>query len=430
MTAEPFAASPEFRAFKKDVKRILKVSKPELDARVRHRERDIATGREYERGGTEAEGTVTHIRFAALIALIALHAAIGATIQQSNMTPQHTSATADSLHSSNIQSLTAEKNRLQDKVDRWNIGYIIALCIAIVVGISTAFAQWKTISLSRRLASSQSLIEGAKDRESREELGKRDAKIAELNDSSAKTIERAGKLELQAESLRADAERSRSAIASAQADAAKASQRAAEAESHLGEASARVKEAEARIADAVSKVASADARIAEANGMAAEANRVAEAERLERIRLQAAVAPRSLSLEEQRQLADSIRSFNSHRVVVSSYGLDGEGAGLATQILLLLRSALGDDNVLDSRASIVTTGGFELGVHINGPESEEPFIMALSAALTSIGHLSIFVNQPAPRFGNMIMGGGHSFPNGTVFVSVLVGIRPVSTLPR
>jgi hypothetical protein len=36
MTAEQFEASPEFRAFKKAMKKILKVSKPELDARVRH----------------------------------------------------------------------------------------------------------------------------------------------------------------------------------------------------------------------------------------------------------------------------------------------------------------------------------------------------------------------------------------------------------
>lgn len=36
MTAEQFEASPEFRAFKKAMKKIMKVSKPELDARVRH----------------------------------------------------------------------------------------------------------------------------------------------------------------------------------------------------------------------------------------------------------------------------------------------------------------------------------------------------------------------------------------------------------
>lgn len=36
MTAEQFEASPEFRAFKRAMKKILKVSKPELDARVRH----------------------------------------------------------------------------------------------------------------------------------------------------------------------------------------------------------------------------------------------------------------------------------------------------------------------------------------------------------------------------------------------------------
>ncbi len=36
MTAEQFEATPEFRAFKKAMKSILKVSKAELDERVRH----------------------------------------------------------------------------------------------------------------------------------------------------------------------------------------------------------------------------------------------------------------------------------------------------------------------------------------------------------------------------------------------------------
>jgi hypothetical protein len=36
MTATQFEASPEFRAFKKAMRKILKVSKTELDERVRH----------------------------------------------------------------------------------------------------------------------------------------------------------------------------------------------------------------------------------------------------------------------------------------------------------------------------------------------------------------------------------------------------------
>jgi hypothetical protein len=35
MTAEQFEASPEFRAFKRVMKKAMKVSKPELDERVR-----------------------------------------------------------------------------------------------------------------------------------------------------------------------------------------------------------------------------------------------------------------------------------------------------------------------------------------------------------------------------------------------------------
>jgi hypothetical protein len=193
---------------------------------------------------------------------------------------------------------------------------------------------------------------------------------------------------------------------------------------------------ESRIADSEAQVASANAssrdavvKVAEAEARAEEARSMAEAERLERIRLQAIVAPRSLSLDQQQQIATAVRRFAGHRVLVSSYGLDGEGAALGAQIIILLRSALGNDNVLDDRASLVVTGGFELGVHVRGPDSESAFVSTLSNALSSIGQLQTFVNDPRPRAGGGIGGGGAAFPAGTIFVSVMVGIKPVPMLP-
>jgi hypothetical protein len=207
-------------------------------------------------------------------------------------------------------------------------------------------------------------------------------------------------------------------------------------EYQIADAGARVKMAEAQVASAnaasksaVAKVAAAQARVAEAEARAAEARSMAEAERLERIRLEALVAPRSLSLEQQRQIAEACRGFTGHRVLVSSYGLDGEGAVLGAQIITLLRTVLGNDNVLDDRASTVVVGGFELGVHVRGPDSERAFVSTLSAALSSIGGLQTFANDTPPRGGAGIGGGGAAFPQGTIYVSVMVGVKPIPILP-
>ena len=219
-------------------------------------------------------------------------------------------------------------------------------------------------------------------------------------------------------------------------DAGRANQRASENERQAALARSDAKKAEGHLADALAKAESAkalakgyDKQIAESKAQAEAAHAVAESERLERIKLEAAVAPRSLSLEQQRQIAAVCRQFAGHRVLVSSYGLDGEGAAIGAQIITLLRSVLGNDNVLDSRASIVVTGGFQFGIHLRGPDSEREFIRNLSDALTSVGHLQTFVNQPPPRMGAMMGGGGQGFPAGTVFVDVMIGIKPVPILP-
>jgi len=185
----------------------------------------------------------------------------------------------------------------------------------------------------------------------------------------------------------------------------------------------------AEAAKARKDVETAEARIAEARRAAAEAQSSAEAERLERMRLQAIVAPRSLSLDEQRQIAEVCRRFAGHRAIVSSYGLDGEGAAIGGQLIALLRLALGNDNVLDSRASSVVTGGFQFGIHLRGPDSERDFIRALSDSLSSLGRLHTFINQPIPAIGSGMRGGGQTFPAGTPFVDIMVGIKPVPLIP-
>jgi hypothetical protein len=204
------------------------------------------------------------------------------------------------------------------------------------------------------------------------------------------------------------------------------------AKKDAADANALARKYEARIAET-------NARAAEAEKGAAQAKLMAEAERRERVKLEALVAPRSLSLDQQRLIANAIRKFSGHAATVSSYGLDGEGAALATQIISVLASA--GIAVRDDRASIMRTGGFEYGVHLRGPAGE--FILGLGSALSEIGKIQVFVNAPVSHrgtgmSGNASISGSASISGGggvvnvpvptTGPVSIMVGIKPLPGL--
>ena len=191
------------------------------------------------------------------------------------------------------------------------------------------------------------------------------------------------------------------------------------------------------IAQLQKDTAEANSNIAQANAAAASAIEVAESERHERIKLEARVAPRSLSLNQQRLIVDALRKFSGQPVIVSSYGLDGEGANIGAQIISVLGSA--GIEVTDNRASIITTGGFENGIHIRGPQCA--LLSGLDFAFSKIGELKVFVNDPttfragatmggrAEIRGNAAMGGGGGIVSVPVPtsgpISIMVGIKPV-----
>ncbi|SRR6266478_2054883 len=186
-----------------------------------------------------------------------------------------------------------------------------------------------------------------------------------------------------------------------------------------------------RDASAASERASkADERASKNEKEAAQLRNMAEAERLERIKLEAIVAPRSLSLDQQAQIAAACSGFRGHRVLLTSYGMDGEAAALGAQIISALQAA--HVTVLDGRASIMSAGGFDVGIHIRNQTSqstENDFISGLGNALSSIGKLQVSVNDPWPRTGAVMGGGGQAYPPGTVFVNVMIGVKPLPILP-
>src|ERR1039458_859585 len=202
-------------------------------------------------------------------------------------------------------------------------------------------------------------------------------------------------------------------IADGEVAAAKQKASEADARAKLAEASvkgydkqiaddqARIKTAEATVAlakasvrDAVAKLATADARIAEAQRGAAEANRAAESERLERQRLEVLVAPRRLTRDQQKKIADRLKGFSGHSVTVSTYSNDGESIAIATEIIAALKT--GGITVTDERGNSLSSGSWFTGMNIRGPASENSFIIALRAALYIEGNIDAGINQPTP----------------------------------
>jgi hypothetical protein len=147
----------------------------------------------------------------------------------------------------------------------------------------------------------------------------------------------------------------------------------------------------------------------------------------ENLRLEALIAPRSLSLDQQREIADACRKFHGHGILVESYGTDGEAAALGEQIISTLRSA--HVVVADSRGAKIVSGGFDIGLHVRGPAVENEFASVLGNALSRIGKLKVEINDPEPKIGFAARGGGEGFSAGAIFVTVMIGVKPQPVLP-
>jgi hypothetical protein len=187
-----------------------------------------------------------------------------------------------------------------------------------------------------------------------------------------------------------------------------------------------------------------ESQIADAERDAETAKTQAAASELARVRLEATVSPRSFSLEQQRLIIAAISKFSGHpAVIVSSYGLDGEAAAFGIQLISVIHAATGVAPV-DRRAGQIVAGGFETGVKIRGPNSEQEFMSALKNALTSIGRMKeVDVNGPLIITGAAITS-GVSLAAGTTLVGgreivparvpasgqvlIMIGVKPLPVL--
>jgi len=145
-------------------------------------------------------------------------------------------------------------------------------------------------------------------------------------------------------------------------EAAIANETAKGFESQIAAANEKAKSAEAIVAtadasskEAVVKVANAEARITEANAKAAEAEKVAESERLERVKIEQRLQPRTLNSRLLPKVRESLRQFAS---TPYELGIDAtpESNNLLHSIDALLRdSGWTPQNSADTRFRFVIT---------------------------------------------------------------------------
>lgn len=215
-------------------------------------------------------------------------------------------------------------------------------------------------------------------------------------------------------------------VANAQIEASRAMTTAADAQTRLAEARERTARIEQEVANAykAAKDAEGQARkfeaiIATSNARAEEAKQIAERERLERVKLEAQVAPRRLSREQEKSIISSLSRFRGRNVTIVSYSLDVEGGVLATQIIAMLQEAgiLVEEKV----GELFVGGSFWTGVILKGPAEEQNLIAALLTALTNEGQLAVR-NEPT-KF--VVPVGISKLREKAVFI--LVGAKPPRT---
>jgi hypothetical protein len=108
---------------------------------------------------------------------------------------------------------------------------------------------------------------------------------------------------------------------------------------------------EERLATLATEATSARAAIAEANARAAEANQKAEAERLERLKLEAAIAPRLITQAQQNELTARLSEFKGQHGTVIASPSTSEGEWFARILTAPLKAAGWEMEILPGTAT-------------------------------------------------------------------------------
>lgn len=130
-----------------------------------------------------------------------------------------------------------------------------------------------------------------------------------------------------------------------------------------------------------------DERIAEANARAAEANQKAEAERLERLKIEARLADRSLNAEQTTQFVEAMTAFEGQEYKITTFWDLREPLALANMIYRAL-TASGWKYIPHGEGGSFLLGvidGVEVFVHPEGSDAAKKAADALVAALNDVG---------------------------------------------
>jgi hypothetical protein len=156
--------------------------------------------------------------------------------------------------------------------------------------------------------------------------------------------------------------------------------------------------------------------IAESNLKASEAIQTAEAERLERLKLEAQIAPRRLNLNQQHGLTAALMKFGGADISVSSYALDADSAAFGGQVLEAIKNA--SLVPIDQRMSQGALGSMALGVHITGTNAA--LVNMLLGTFNSFG-IQALAGEPPPSSGMSL--GGQGVPHSA---KIFVGVKPLT----
>lgn len=145
-----------------------------------------------------------------------------------------------------------------------------------------------------------------------------------------------------------------------------------------------------------------------------------EREKAERLKLEAAVAPRAISPDQSAALTAAWRKFAKKRVLVVSYTLDAEAAFLGQELLKALHRA--GVEVVDATLTTVPSGNFNLGIHVTAI-TDQPWAHGIAEEIGRKTTLAVIYHpKPLPEGVQMILGG----PDRSNFeASIFVGFKPI-----
>jgi hypothetical protein len=253
---------------------------------------------------------------------------------------------------SEIQRLTARVHDLSTSIANWNSWYMVLVFLTVILAAGVFLTQFVVGRKQKSLSSVQDELITEKDRIAKVDSDAKDRRIADATQQSAESNKAAGY----------------------------AIERAAKAEENAGVA-----------------------------------NRIAEEEKLARIKIEKQLAPRTLSESDREKIGKDLQkfapTFSARKIKISSFVGDAEGIVFSLELLdVVTRSGIEVDPVIGRLQQV---GLIDLGVKITGPAAHQEFMKAFATD----------VRADCDTLLNVVWGPQFSE------VTIEVGVKPVAGLP-